>query len=148
MCFTWDFYTGLRKLFQVVILSKYHHHHHYPKALETRSEEPVCTQSTGSHITAFKIISILIKSDCSYLIKKCMKIIYTVLKASPLNVVCLESVDVVNSIYYTINSYLDLGTGVLILWYGGILAMEGKDGLTPGIDVIYITYGCAYVYDR
>jgi ABC-type bacteriocin/lantibiotic exporter with double-glycine peptidase domain len=77
-----------------------------------------------------------------------MKIIYTVLKASPLNVVCLESVDVVNSIYYTINSYLDLGTGVLILWYGGILAMEGKDGLTPGIDVIYITYGCAYVYDR
>ena len=24
------------------------------------------------------------------------------------------------------------GTQVLILWYGGLLSIEGKDGLTPG----------------
>jgi ABC-type bacteriocin/lantibiotic exporter with double-glycine peptidase domain len=46
---------------------------------------------------------------------------------------------------YTINSYLDLGTGVLILWYGGILAMEGKDGLTPGI-YMYICVGNKFIY--
>eukprot|EP00607_Mallomonas_marina_P002723 CAMPEP_0182439544 /NCGR_PEP_ID=MMETSP1167-20130531/86506_1 /TAXON_ID=2988 /ORGANISM="Mallomonas Sp, Strain CCMP3275" /LENGTH=1022 /DNA_ID=CAMNT_0024633277 /DNA_START=169 /DNA_END=3238 /DNA_ORIENTATION=+ len=41
---------------------------------------------------------------------------------------------------YTINSYLDLGAGVLILWYGGILAMEGKDGLTAGRLITYQLY--------
>lgn len=41
---------------------------------------------------------------------------------------------------YTINSYLDLGAGVLILWYGGVLAMEGKDGLTPGRLITFQLY--------
>lgn len=41
---------------------------------------------------------------------------------------------------YTINSYLDLGAGVLILWYGGMLAMEGKDGLTPGRLITFQLY--------
>eukprot|EP01041_Mallomonas_annulata_P009444 gene9444-19619_t len=41
---------------------------------------------------------------------------------------------------YTINSYLDLGAGVLILWYGGVLAIEGKDGLTAGKLITYQLY--------
>jgi ABC-type bacteriocin/lantibiotic exporter with double-glycine peptidase domain len=45
---------------------------------------------------------------------------------------------------YAINSYLDLGAGVLILWYGGNLAMgngEGEGGgLTPGQLITFQLY--------
>jgi ATP-binding cassette subfamily B protein len=41
---------------------------------------------------------------------------------------------------YTISNYLDLGTGVLILWYGGTLAMAGDDGLSPGRLITYQLY--------
>jgi len=41
---------------------------------------------------------------------------------------------------YTINSYLELGAAVLILWYGGLMAMEHKDGMTPGKLITYQLY--------
>jgi len=41
---------------------------------------------------------------------------------------------------YTLNYSLDLFASVLILWYGGTLAMEGKDGLTPGRLITYQLY--------
>lgn len=41
---------------------------------------------------------------------------------------------------YAINSYLDLGAGVLILWYGGRLAMHGEGGLTPGKLITFQLY--------
>lgn len=41
---------------------------------------------------------------------------------------------------YTINSYLDLGAGVLILWYGGNLAMGSNQGLTPGQLITFQLY--------
>lgn len=56
----------------------------------------------GGHIEVLRTISILMKSQCSYLIQICMKIIYTVLKANPLNIVCLEGMDVVDGIYCTL----------------------------------------------
>jgi ABC-type multidrug transport system fused ATPase/permease subunit len=41
---------------------------------------------------------------------------------------------------YAINSYLDLGAGVLILWYGGNLAMGDHRGLTPGQLITFQLY--------
>jgi ABC-type bacteriocin/lantibiotic exporter with double-glycine peptidase domain len=42
---------------------------------------------------------------------------------------------------YAINSYLDLGAGVLILWYGGNLAMGNHEGgLTPGQLITFQLY--------
>eukprot|EP01038_Epipyxis_sp_PR26KG_P016156 gene16156-21962_t len=41
---------------------------------------------------------------------------------------------------YTINSYLELGASVLILWYGGLMAMEGKDSMSPGRLITYQLY--------
>mmetsp|Transcript_25777 Transcript_25777/g.38159 ORF Transcript_25777/g.38159 Transcript_25777/m.38159 type:complete len:725 (+) Transcript_25777:119-2293(+) len=41
---------------------------------------------------------------------------------------------------YTMNSYLDLGAGVLILWYGGRLAMDHEGGLTPGQLITFQLY--------
>jgi ABC-type multidrug transport system fused ATPase/permease subunit len=42
---------------------------------------------------------------------------------------------------YAINSYLDLGAGVLILWYGGNLAMgDRQGGLTPGQLITFQLY--------
>ena len=41
---------------------------------------------------------------------------------------------------YTINSYLELGTAVLILWYGGLMAMHNEDGLSAGKLITYQLY--------
>ena len=41
---------------------------------------------------------------------------------------------------YTINSYLELGAGCLILWYGGCLAIDGKDDMSPGKLITYQLY--------
>jgi len=41
---------------------------------------------------------------------------------------------------YAFNSYLELGSGVLILWYGGIMAMKGKGGMTPGTLITFQLY--------
>jgi ATP-binding cassette subfamily B protein len=41
---------------------------------------------------------------------------------------------------YAINSYLELGAAVLILWYGGKMAMEDKHGMTPGRLITYQLY--------
>jgi len=41
---------------------------------------------------------------------------------------------------YTINSYLELGTAVLILWYGGLMAMRDEDGMSPGKLITYQLY--------
>jgi len=41
---------------------------------------------------------------------------------------------------YTINSYLELGAGVLILWYGGSLAIDGADGMSAGKLITYQLY--------
>jgi hypothetical protein len=38
---------------------------------------------------------------------------------------------------YTINSYLELGAGVLILWYGGKMAIDGQDSMSPGKLITY-----------
>jgi len=39
-----------------------------------------------------------------------------------------------------INRYLDLGAGVLILWYGGTMAMAGRDGVTVGSLITFQLY--------
>ena len=41
---------------------------------------------------------------------------------------------------YTINSYLELGAGCLILWYGGSLAIDGADQMSPGKLITYQLY--------
>ena len=41
---------------------------------------------------------------------------------------------------YAVNSYLELGAAVLILWYGGLMAMHHKDGMTPGKLITYQLY--------
>ena len=41
---------------------------------------------------------------------------------------------------YAINSYLDLGAGVLILWYGGRLAMQDDSSLSPGRLITFQLY--------
>ena len=35
------------------------------------------------------------------------------------------------------SSYLDLGAGALILWYGGSLAMDGEDRMSAGRLITY-----------
>lgn len=35
------------------------------------------------------------------------------------------------------SSYLDMGAGALILWYGGSLAMDGEDRMTVGRLITY-----------
>lgn len=35
------------------------------------------------------------------------------------------------------SSYLDMGAGALILWYGGSLAMDGEDRMTAGRLITY-----------
>ena len=41
---------------------------------------------------------------------------------------------------YMINNYLELATGVLILWYGGSMAMDGKDKMSAGMLITYQLY--------
>lgn len=41
---------------------------------------------------------------------------------------------------YAINSYLELGASVLILWYGGMMAMDDKQRMTPGRLITYQLY--------
>ena len=41
---------------------------------------------------------------------------------------------------YAINSYLELVASVLILWYGGLMAMEDKQQMTPGRLITYQLY--------
>ena len=41
---------------------------------------------------------------------------------------------------YTINSYLELGAAVLILWYGGMMTMEQKDDMSAGKLITYQLY--------
>lgn len=41
---------------------------------------------------------------------------------------------------YAINSYLELGASVLILWYGGSMAMDDKHEMTPGRLITYQLY--------
>jgi ABC-type bacteriocin/lantibiotic exporter with double-glycine peptidase domain len=38
---------------------------------------------------------------------------------------------------YTINSFLELGAGVLILWYGGKMAIDDQDAMSPGKLITY-----------
>lgn len=40
----------------------------------------------------------------------------------------------------TINSYLELGSGILILWYGGLMAMNGEEGMSVGKLITYQLY--------
>ena len=44
------------------------------------------------------------------------------------------------SIASAFNDYLDLGAGVMILWYGGVIAMDPNGSITVGQ---LITYQCA-----
>lgn len=39
-----------------------------------------------------------------------------------------------------INRYLDLGAGVLVLWYGGSMAMQGQDGVSVGALITFQLY--------
>jgi len=39
-----------------------------------------------------------------------------------------------------INRYLDLGAGVLVLWYGGSMAMAGQDGVSVGALITFQLY--------
>lgn len=41
---------------------------------------------------------------------------------------------------YAMNSYLELGAAVLILWYGGKMAMSHKDDMSPGRLITYQLY--------
>ena len=47
---------------------------------------------------------------------------------------------------YMINSYLELATGVLILWYGGSMAIDGKDGMTAGMLITYQVDTCVSLF--
>ncbi|CAN0033345.1 unnamed protein product, partial [Laminaria digitata] len=40
----------------------------------------------------------------------------------------------------TLSSFLDMGAGALILWYGGSLAMDGEDRMTAGRLITYNLY--------